>query len=252
LREITFRSVGEGTHLSSDLDSYDLHYLHLFVYDVVERKLVGAYRIGDGNYIFNTLEKKGFYTHSLFKMKPSFSKILKESIELGRSFVRQEYQNHRLPLFLLWKGIQYFLHNHPAIHYIIGPVSISNTYSKISKSFIVAYIMKHHWNEKMAKNIIPRNQFKSDFKKLDYQVLLDASGKEVKLLDSIIEDIDPIHKKIPILLKKYFTQNAEIIGFNVDPNFNDALDGLMITNIDKLQEQAFEGFELNKSIDYVN
>lgn len=252
LREITFRSVGEGTNLSSDLDSYDLHYLHLFVYDVAEKKLVGAYRIGDGNYIFNTLGKKGFYTHSLFKMKPSFSKILKESIELGRSFVRQEYQNHRLPLFLLWKGIQYFLHNHSTIHYIIGPVSISNTYSKISKSFIVAYIMMHHWNEKLAKKIIPRNQFKSDFKKLDYQVLLDASGKEVKLLDSIIEDIDPIHKKIPILLKKYFTQNAEIIGFNVDPNFNDALDGLMITNIDELQEQSFEGFEIDKIIDYVN
>lgn len=248
LREETFRKVGEGTNNHLDLDEYDLHYLHLFLYDKHAKKIVGAYRIGDGKYIMNTIGRKGFYSHSLFKLKKGFNHILEHSIELGRSFVVEEYQNKRLPLFLLWNGIMYYLNNHKKIHYMLGPVSINNTYSNVSKSILIKYIMKYHWDEELAKQITPKQAFKPNFNGLDYKVLIECTNNEVKSLEHIIEDIDPLHNRVPVLLKKYFAQNGKIIGFNVDPEFNDALDGFMITNIKDIPKESFEAFQLNKNI----
>jgi hypothetical protein len=34
-----------------------------------------------------------------------------------------------------------------------------------------------------------------------------------------------------VLLKKYLKQNGKIIGFNIDPKFNNALDGLLILDL---------------------
>ena len=36
---------------------------------------------------------------------------------------------------------------------------------------------------------------------------------------------------MPVLLKKYLKQNGQIVGFNIDPKFNNALDGLMILDL---------------------
>ena len=45
---------------------------------------------------------------------------------------------------------------------------------------------------------------------------------------------------MPVLLKKYLLLNARIIGFNRDPRFNDALDGLMVLDLTKLPERTVE------------
>ncbi|MCB9255684.1 MAG: GNAT family N-acetyltransferase [Chitinophagales bacterium] len=252
LREESFRNIGEGTNESMDLDIYDLHYLHLFLYDRVNKKIAGAYRIGDGDYIMQTLGKKGFYLHSLFKMKKSFELVLKQSIELGRSFVSLDYQNQRLPLFLLWCGILNYLKNHPKVRYMIGPVSISNSYSHASKGLIVKYIKKYHWDTKLAKEVSPRKAFRADTPRLQTEILVDCTNNKLKLLDQLIEDIDPKHTRIPILLKKYFAQNAKIISFNVDPNFNQALDGFILTRVKELPKENFHLFTDTKNIDYAN
>jgi putative hemolysin len=252
LREITFRNIGEGTNNQIDLDEYDLHYLHLFVYDREAKKIAGAYRIGDGKYIMETIGKKGFYIQSLFKISNKFSNYLSASIELGRSFVVDEYQNHRLPLYLLWQGINYYISNSDYLKYIIGPVSISSSYSKISRSFIVAHIMKHHWDYELAKMIQPKTAFKTDFENIDYEILLEKTGNSIKLLDDIIDDIDPEHSKVPILLKKYFSKQAKIIGFNLDPKFNDALDGFMITKIDQIELDILNFSKNVNKEDYAN
>ena len=48
LREITFRAAGEGTGKALDLDRYDSHYLHLFVWNEHAKEVVGAYRLASG------------------------------------------------------------------------------------------------------------------------------------------------------------------------------------------------------------
>lgn len=231
LRELSFREVGEGTNRSMDIDEYDFYYNQLIVWDDEENKIVGAYRIGKGKDIIAQYGLPGFYIHSLFKIRKDFLPLLNESIELGRSFIIKEYQRKPLPLFLLWKGLLFFLLKNTDYRYLIGPVSISNDFSKFSKSLIVEFIKTYHYNEELAKFIKPRKKIvvKPD-KIVDRKIFLDEEKGDVAKIDQLIQDIESNYK-FPILLKKYLQLNSKIIGFNVDPNFNNALDGLIILDI---------------------
>ncbi len=239
LRELTFRAVGEGTNNASDLDEYDLYYHHLFLWDKTTRQICGAYRLGRGKDILERYGKQGFYIHSLFRIKDEFASILGQSAELGRSFVLPEYQRKRLPLYMLWQGILSFLMTHKEYRYLIGPVSISNSYSKISKDLLVQFMLENCYNPDLAKYIVPRKKFKANIKTLaETEALLDSTEKNLKLLDKIIEDIEPEHFKVPVLFKKYLSLNAQIIGFNVDPKFSNALDGLMLLDFKNVPEDV--------------
>ncbi len=233
LREITFREVGEGTNKASDLDEYDIYYHHLFIWDTEAKLLVGAYRIGLGDEIFYSMGKSGFYTAMLFKIKSQFTDVLKSSLELGRSWVRREYQQKPLPLFLLWKGILKYLLDNPRYRYLIGPVSISNTFSNFSKSLIVDYITRHHFDHEMAQWVKPRKDFKVDFNSIDTDLLM--SGEDsLKGLDNLISEIETRNMKLPVLLRQYIALNGKIICFNIDPKFADCLDGFLVLDLKKV------------------
>lgn len=231
LRELTFRNVGEGTNNSTDLDEFDLYYFHLFIWDKVENQIVGAYRVGKGHDIINQYGKKGFYLYSLFRINDKMLPVLNESLELGRSFIRKEYQQKPIPLFLLWKGILYFLLKHKEYRYLIGPVSISNQFSTISKALITEFIKSNYFNNELAKFIKPRTQFSANFPEIDTNLILETTSNDLNKFDKLIEEIEPANFKLPVLLKKYIKLNAKIISFNIDPKFNNALDGLIMLDL---------------------
>jgi len=233
LREITFREVGEGTNKSIDLDRYDIYYQHLFIWDFDAKQIVGAYRIGRGDEIYYSYGKKGFYINELFKIKPEFSDVLKNSLELGRSWIRKEYQLKPLPLFLLWKGILKYVMDNPQYKYLIGPVSISNNFSKVSKSLIVNFIYNNHFDAAMADMVKPRKKFKVDLSNIDAGVLT-ASGNSLKSLDNLISEIETTHIKVPVLLRQYISLNAKIICFNIDPKFSNSLDGFLVLDMENV------------------
>jgi len=247
LRELTFRKVGEGTNKSTDIDEYDFYFNHLFIWDTDTNNIVGAYRIGKGRNIMAIYGIKGFYINSLFRIKKSFIPVLSQSLELGRSFISEEYQKKAMPLFLLWKGIMVFLLRNPEYRYLIGPVSISNDFSKFSKSLIVAFIRRYFIDEELAENIIPRKDFivKTD-KAIDRNIFIDTSEKDINKIEKIIMDIEPGYR-LPVLLKKYLEINGRIIGFNIDPKFNYCLDGLLILDIYNTPQEVIKGLsrELN-------
>lgn len=245
LREVTFREVGEGTNKAIDLDSYDIYYNHLFIWDVETKMVVGAYRIGKGDEIFYSYGKKGFYTYELFKIKSQFFPVLRNSLELGRSWIRKEYQQRPLPLFLLWKGILKYILDNPQYRYLIGPVSISNAFSKFSKSLIVNFIYRNHFDREMAHMVKPRKQFKVDFSKIDAD-LLTASSNSLKNLDSLIGEIETSHIKVPVLLRQYIALNAKIICFNIDPKFSDCLDGFLVLDLQNVPADMLE--KLGKNV----
>ncbi len=240
LREITFRAVGEGTNKSVDLDEYDIYYNHLFIWDTQAKLIVGAYRIGLGDEIFYSLGKKGFYVTELFKIKEQFTPIFKKSLELGRSFIRKEYQQKPLPLFLLWKGILKYLIDNPRYRYLIGPVSISNSFSKFSKSLIVDYINRNHFDHELAQYVRPRKKFKVDFSRIDTDLLMSGKEDTFKGLDNVISEVETRNMKVPVLLRQYIALNAKIISFNIDPKFADCLDGFLVLDLKKVPQDILE------------
>lgn len=240
LREITFRAVGEGTNKSFDSDEYDIHYKHLFIWDDEAQKIVGAYRIGLGDVLYRRYKKKGFYLNELFKIGKDFTPILKNALELGRSFVALEYQRKPLSLMLLWKGVNEFLKKENYKYkYLIGPVSISNSFSNLSKDLLVAFITKHHYDNELAQFVEPRKRYNFTFTG-EARELLNMDVNDIKVLDGMIADIETSHTKIPVLLKKYLKQNAKIIAFNVDPKFNNSLDGFLVMNVEEVPQDTFE------------
>ena len=246
LREITFREVGEGTNQSIDIDEFDLYYHQLFIWDEEKHKIVGAYRVGKGHEILSGYGLKGFYLQSLFRMSKKFQPILSQSLELGRSFIVKEYQRKPMPLFLLWKGILYFLLKNPESRYLIGPVSISNKYSNLSKDLIIKFIMANYFNYEMGQHIKSRKQFKVKIKDLDVDILLETAKNDINKLDKLIGDFEITNDKLPVLLKKYISLNAKIVGFNIDPNFNDCLDGLLVLDLFDVPMKVIES--LSKEI----
>ena len=240
LREVTFRQVGEGTNRSIDLDEFDLYYNQMFIWDTETEMIVGAYRIGKGAEIIHKYGVRGFYIQSLFKIKDDLQDMLKQTMELGRSFVVKEYQKRPMPLFLLWKGILYFTLKNPEYRYLMGPVSVSDDYSTNSKEMIIKFIMAHHFDFKLAKSITPRNSYKFKTDDQNLNVIMQSMDDDINSLDKFIGDVDELNSGLPILLKKYIKLNARIIGFNVDPKFNNCLDGLIALDLCDVPQNTIE------------
>ncbi len=230
LREITFRQIDEGSGNALDLDEFDLYYHHLILWDRKNSQLIGAYRMGKGDEIIDRFGVEGLYTASLFKFKKDFEPILKRSLELGRAFIIPEYQRKPLPLFLLWKGILYFLLKNPEYQYLVGPVSISDKFSELSKTLIVRFFDKYYSNPDLAKFVKPRMPYKSKIKSVDIDLLLSEMGNNVNKLDNIIKEIEN-GMRLPVLFKKYISLGAKVLTFNVDPDFNYCIDGFMILDL---------------------
>jgi putative hemolysin len=231
LRELTFRAAGEGTNRATDVDEFDFYYHHLVIWDTDADAIVGAYRIGKGKEIFNQYGIKGFYINTLFRISNAFAPYLGEAMELGRSFIVAEYQRKALPLFLLWKGLLTVLLENTDYRYLIGPVSISNDFSEFSKSLIVQFIKDNHYDPDLAAFIKPRKKFTIQVdRRVDSRIIIDSAEKDINRVEKVVSDVDHGYR-IPVLLKKYLEINAKIIGFNVDPDFNDCLDGLIFLDV---------------------
>ena len=241
-REITFRSVGEGTGNETDKDKYDDYYKHLFIWDNKENCLVGAYRIGMGQQILKEMGIEGFYLHTLFKFKRSFESHLGKSMELGRSFIVESYQRKTLPLYLLWKGINFISQKNPEYQYLIGPVSMSSMFSVNSKILLLEFLKQNYSNKKLGKHVNAILPFKYRLNR-HHRNLLKFCGKDIQKLDKIIRCIDANNFTIPVLIKKYVSLGGKIIEFNVDPDFNYAIDGLVILDIDTVSDEVRKDFE---------
>lgn len=238
LREITFRAVGEGTNKSIDLDKYDRYYHHLILWDREANVLVGAYRMGLGKEIYKKYGINGFYVQTLFRVEPELHQMMENTIEMGRAFIIGEYQQKPMPLFLLWKGIVHVTLRHPEYKYLMGGVSISNQFSDFSKSLMIEFMKSHYYDPYIAQYIYPKKEYKVKLKDGDKDFVFDATKSDMQKFDKIIDEIEPGALRIPVLIKKYVKQNARLVAFNVDPKFNNAVDGLMYIKVSDIPEST--------------
>ena len=237
-REVTFRAIGEGTNNSIDLDKFDTYYHHLFLWDDSEKAIVGAYRMGMGSQIFDAYGIDGFYVQDLFRVEPELYPMMKNSIEMGRAYIIKEYQQKPMPLFLLWKGIVHTTLRFPEHKYLIGGVSISNQFSNFSKSLMIEFMKSHYWDPYVAQYIHPKKEFKVKLKDADKEFVFDETQADLNKFDRLIDEVEPGSLRLPVLIKKYIKQNAKVVAFNVDPLFNNSVDGLMYIKIADLPEDT--------------
>ncbi|MFA0549201.1 lysophospholipid acyltransferase family protein [Vibrio splendidus] len=232
VREESFREVGEGSGLACDLDEYDLYYHQLFVWNKAKAELVGAYRLGMVDKLIAEHGLDQLYSRSLFNYNQEFIDTLDNSIELGRSVVSKPYQKSLNSLLLLWKGIAAFVYRHPQYTHLFGPVSISNDYSHNARLLIATTLSIHHYDEQKANLVSPSSPLNTS-NNVFWQNHLLSSLASVPLLSKVLARMEQ-GKGLPVLLRQYLGMNGKLVCFNVDPSFNDALDGLIVVNLKKV------------------
>ncbi len=242
LRETAFRQAGEGTGAPLDLDSFDTHYEHLFLWHKHKREIAGAYRLARTDHLIRRFGARGLYTNTLFRLRPAFHERMQPSVELGRSFVRPEYQKGYQSLLLLWRGLGQYIAEHPAYRYLYGPVSISQDYTQFSRALIVSYFRSRNRDSELATYVRPRKRFwPRSLQGLDPSNLasLLANADE---LSEIVSDLEPDGRKIPILLQHYLGLGGQVLEFNVDRNFSNALDGLIVVDLARTPQKQLERY----------
>ncbi|MCL9780954.1 lysophospholipid acyltransferase family protein [Vibrio sp. S4M6] len=228
LREENFRAVGEGTGRSLDIDDFDQHYRHLFVWDRDNQCLVGAYRLGMVDQILDNHGLDGLYSTTLFNYDHHFLHKMGKAIELGRSVIAAAYQKSMSALLLLWKGIGRVIVQNPQYTHLFGPVSISNDYSEQARQLLADTMTLHYYDTDSASYVEASNPLHSSPPVWNTS-LLTALG-DLQLLSKVIARMDN-GKGVPVLLRQYLSMNGKLVCFNVDPEFNGALDGLIMVDL---------------------
>lgn len=243
LREVTFREVGEGTGKSTDLDKFDEYYTQLFVWDKEKQMVVGAYRLGAVEEILDEYGLKGLYTRTLFKYNRKLLGQITPALELGRSFIRPEYQREYAPLHLLWKGIGQYIVRNPKFKTLFGPVSISSQYQSASLQLMVSFLKANRLDNQLASLVRPRKKLKvrrrhRRWDEHGFSLLVN----DIDEVSTLIADIETEEQGVPILLKHYLRLGGKLLGFNVDPDFSDVLDGLILVDVRKTDKRVLSRY----------
>jgi putative hemolysin len=242
LRELSFRGVGEGTGKAADIDEFDPHYLHLFVWQRETRQVVGSYRLGLTDRIVAERGVEGLYTSGLFGFGKPLLDQIGSAIELGRSFIRPEFQKEYAPLLLLWKGIGAFICANPKYKTLIGAVSISDDFHSLSKQLLMSFMRQNCMAPDLAAHVSPPNPPRQSLGRRWEHQFLSTSVAGIDDVDELIQQIESDRRAIPVLVRQYMKLNAKLLAFNIDPDFGDVLDGLMFVDLTSTERALITRF----------
>ena len=240
LREITFRRVGEGTGKTRDLDRFDEYYHHVVLWDKARNAIAGGYRLAWTPEILRTRGAQDFYTSTLFRYRREFFERLGPAVELGRSFVVPERQKDFAPLLLLWQGIARAVARRPECPVLFGAVSISRDYCAASRELMVRFLRRKERRD-LARLVSPRRPV---------QLRL-SRREEIQIVAGMFDDIDGLSEPIrdlesgsgaPVLIRQYLKLGGEIVSFNVDRDFSDVVDALLVVDLRKTDPRALRKY----------
>ncbi len=227
-RESSFRAAGEGTGQSADLDRFDRHYTHLFLWDRRHRQIAGAYRLCSTDAGVDQL-----YTATLFRYDAAFLERLGPAYELGRSFVAPDYQKDFAPLLLLWKAIGRLVRRNPRHSTLFGPVSISNTYRPVSRHIMASFLQRFAWGGELASLVTSRHPFAPQMPSL---------AADVDDLSAAVSDVEQRPAGVPVLLRHYLKLGGKLLGFNLDPDFANVVDGLIVVDLARTPQRLLQRY----------
>lgn len=103
---------------------------------------------------------------------------------------------------------------------------------------MIEFMKSNYYDPYVAQFVRPKKEFKVKLKDADKDFVFDATKANLNKFDKIIDEIEPDNLRLPVLIKKYIKQNAKVVAFNVDPMFNNSVDGLMYIRISDLPEST--------------
>lgn len=238
LRELTFRTVGEGSGLSRDIDRFDAHYWQLVLWDSAELEIAGAYRLGDAHRLLVEHGWSGLYTTDLFRFGRDSLDTLHQGLELGRSFVQPKYQN-RGSLDYLWSGIGAFLRKYGGYRFLFGPASISAHYGERGTALLTWFYDCYYADPRgRARARTPFVMSAGMYRYCDELFTGDNHDVDFKRLRDALGELG---LPVPTLYKHYAGAmepgGVTFSAFSVDKDFGNCVDSLVIADLDKLKEK---------------
>lgn len=249
LREISFGASGGGSGTECDIDQYDIApephcYKQLFVWDKEDEEIVGGYRFIIGKNVF--MQNNGELlsaTADLFFFSDEFREYLwPYTMELGRSFVRPEYQptvslrKGMYSLDNLWDGLGGLAQTmNKEIKYFFGKVTMYPSMNKTARDYILYFYRKHFPDNEGL--VWPREEVKIT---TDYNELVKLfCGKSYKEdYQILLKNVRALGESVPPLVNAYMNLSSTMksFGTSVNKHFSDVEETGILVTIEDIYE----------------
>lgn len=246
LREIAFRAAGGGTGKDCDIDEFDTMNppcQQLVVWDPDSRLILGGYRFIIGTDIKIEDGKPRIATSHMFNFSQKFiDEYLPYTLELGRSFVRTEYQSSRegakalFALDNLWDGLGALTVVYPQMKYFFGKVTMYPSYSVCCRNMILYFLNKHFPdNESLVTPIQPLNTG-IDNAAMERIFVGENFKEDYRILNKAIRDCG---YNIPPLVNAYMnlSPTMRMFGTAINDEFGDVEESGIFLTVDEIFEE---------------
>jgi hypothetical protein len=142
---------------------------------------------------------------------------------------------------LLWKGIGEYVGRNPRYCRLIGPVSISNDYHPLSRELLVEFLRKRNLDPRALPFVRAKRPFRGRFSVRSLGGNADTLG-DIEALSTIVADLEPDGKGAPVLLRQYLKLGGRMLGFNIDPDFSNSLDCLVLVDLRKTNPRVLRKY----------
>lgn len=248
LREIAFRTAGGGTGKSCDIDDYDVMdppCRQLIVWDPEEKVITGGYRFIHGRDVKILPDgSPRIATSHMFRFSDRFiSDYLPYTIELGRSFVRLEYQSSKagakalFTLDNLWDGLGALTVVYPEIKYLFGKFTMYPEYLRDCRDMLLYFLNTHFPDPDNLVRPFKPLQLTTDLSRFSAMMPGTSFKDDYKVLNS---EIRARGINIPPLVNAYMSLSPtmKIFGTAINDEFGNVEEtGIFLTIADIFEEK---------------
>ena len=247
LREIAFRSAGGGTGKECDIDEFDLMdppCRQLIVWDPESKQILGGYRFITGKDMRTDASGKPHIAIShMFDFSEEFIRdYLPYTIELGRSFVRIEYQSSRAgakaiyALDNLWDGLGALTVVCPEVKYLFGKVTMYPSYSSTCRNMILYFLNKHFPDPDKLVRPIKSLETNSDYEEMRRLFTSDNFKEDYRILNTEVRNHGV---NIPPLVNAYMnlSPTMRMFGTAINDEFGNVEESGILLAISEILEE---------------
>ncbi|MGB7285533.1 MAG: lysophospholipid acyltransferase family protein [Salaquimonas sp.] len=234
IAQVRFDAYSGGASVASPLDlidEYDRIYSHLVLWDAKNRKIAGSYRYLIPSRVEGGVDPADLVSSSIFKLHKSFRDILPKSLELGRAAIGEDYQRSYAPLMMMWRGVMDILRRDKSIKYLIGPVTISQAFSPLSRHVLKRFLERKCSNSEMVGFASPRHEFDAKIPpEVNISDLVDGAST-LSEIGCVIEALEHGERKLPVLYRQYSNIGLKYIATGEWPELDHAMASLAVLEL---------------------